>query len=229
MVDYVQVCLVEPFNDVIWWRVRLGLLRSVVGVRPDEDEDREHGEERLHADEGGGHVVVDLGLDRARVVVLLGVLPLREVAISIFGVDHDGVFGGGDVHGELDRDGAGAVATGGRGGLLEDLEQFGGLPALLVLLEVVGVLAPRAPLDLLCGVAELDVDRLADGETGVGDVDAAGAGGVLGLGRAGNEAKEGKSAPMPYERRGARRTRTMRRGRTRARRVTTDAPAKRQT
>ena len=156
------------------FRLQLRLLGAVVGVRPGEDEDGEHGEERLHADEGGGQVVVDLGLDRARSGVLQGVLPLREGAVSILGVYHDGVFGGGDVHREFDRDGAGAVGAGGNGVLLEDLEQIGGLPALLVLLEVVDVLAPRALLDLLIGEAELDVDRLAGGETGVGDVEGAG-------------------------------------------------------
>mmetsp|Transcript_156796 Transcript_156796/g.380841 ORF Transcript_156796/g.380841 Transcript_156796/m.380841 type:complete len:247 (+) Transcript_156796:44-784(+) len=161
-------------------RLRHRLLGAVVGVRPRENEDGEHGEERLHADEGGGHVVVDLGLDRAGGGVVLGVLPLREGAVGILGVDHDGVFGGGDVHGELHRDRAGAVGGGGRGALLQDLEHVGGLPALLVLLEVVDVLAPRALLDLLVGEAELDVDSLADGETGVRDVDEAGAGGVLG-------------------------------------------------
>jgi hypothetical protein len=39
----------------------------VVGVRRDEHDDGEHGEERLHSDEVGGQVVVDFGFDGARV------------------------------------------------------------------------------------------------------------------------------------------------------------------
>ena len=140
----------------------LRLLAAVVGIGDDEDDDGEDAEERLGTLEGVGHVVVDGGGDFAGGVD--GVAILEVLASRILGEHLDRVGGGRSVHGERDFHAArGSVGD----AFLEELGHLGRLPALLVLVDGVFVLAPRAVHDLVLGEAELhDHGVSGDGEVG---------------------------------------------------------------
>ena len=106
----------------------------------------------MRPDEGGRHVVVDLGGDDA--FVRLGIAVLQVFAGCIFAEYLDRVCRRGSVHRNVYVLLPFCSVADPR---LEELLELGGLPALLVLLDVVVEFAPRALFDLIVGKAKLDV------------------------------------------------------------------------